>query len=76
MYKISNSLVYIFVTNCQFFQKIIKRSITNNRICPKAENWHALSHEQYFPKHRFSDMCHCGFNAHDVSGEIGELVLT
>ena len=28
----------------------------------KAENWHALSHEQYFLKHRFVDICRCAFN--------------
>ena len=28
----------------------------------KAENWHALSHEQYFLKHRFLDMCRCALN--------------
>ena len=27
----------------------------------KVENWHALSHEQYFSKHRFSDICPCAF---------------
>ena len=28
----------------------------------KAENWNALSHEQYFSKHRFLDICQCAFN--------------
>ena len=28
----------------------------------KAENWHALSHEQYFSKHHFLDICQCVFN--------------
>ena len=27
----------------------------------KAKNWHALSHEQYFPKHCFLDICRCVF---------------
>ena len=27
----------------------------------KAENWHAWSHEQYFSKHRFLDICQCAF---------------
>ena len=27
-----------------------------------AENWHVLSHEQYFSKHRFLDTCRCAFN--------------
>ena len=27
----------------------------------KAENWHALSHEQCFSKHRFLDICRCVF---------------
>ena len=25
----------------------------------KAENWHALSHEKYFSKPRFLDICRC-----------------
>ena len=25
----------------------------------KAENWHALSHEKYFSKHSFLDICRC-----------------
>ena len=29
----------------------------------KAENWHALSHEQYFSRDRFLDICRCAFNA-------------
>ena len=28
----------------------------------KAQNWHDLSHEQYFLKHRFLDICRCAFN--------------
>ena len=28
----------------------------------KAENWHALSHQQYFSKHHFLDICQCAFN--------------
>ena len=28
----------------------------------KAKNWHALSHEQYFSKHSFLDICQCAFN--------------
>ena len=28
----------------------------------KAENWHTLSHEQYFMKHGFLDICRCAFN--------------
>ena len=28
----------------------------------KAENWHALLHEQYFSKHYFLDICQCVFN--------------
>ena len=28
----------------------------------EAENWHAWSHEQYFSKHRFSDICRCAFS--------------
>ena len=28
----------------------------------EAENWHAWSHEQYFSKHRFLDICRCAFN--------------
>ena len=27
----------------------------------KAENWHALFHEQYFSKHLFLDICRCAF---------------
>ena len=27
----------------------------------KGENWHALSHEQCFSKHRFLDICRCAF---------------
>ena len=27
----------------------------------KAENWHALSHEQYFLKNLFLDICQCAF---------------
>ena len=27
----------------------------------KAKNWHPLSHEQYFSKHRFLDICRCAF---------------
>ena len=29
-----------------------------------AENWHALSHEQYFSRHRFLDICRCAFKSH------------
>ena len=28
----------------------------------KAKNWHTLSHEQYFSKHRFVDTSRCVFN--------------
>ena len=27
----------------------------------KAENWNALSHEQYFLEHCFLDICQCAF---------------
>ena len=27
----------------------------------KVENWHALSHEQYFSKNHFLDICQCAF---------------
>ena len=27
----------------------------------KTENWHALSQEQCFSKHRFLDICRCAF---------------
>ena len=43
MNKKSSSFVYKFVVNCQ--------------VPYKAENWHALSHEHYFSKHRFLDIC-------------------
>ena len=29
----------------------------------KAENWHASSHEQYFSKHHFHDICQCVFSS-------------
>lgn len=28
----------------------------------KAQNWHDLSHEQYFSKYRFLDICRCAYN--------------
>ena len=53
MYKKSSSFVYIFFFICQFFQ------ITPSGYAYKVENWHALSDEQYFSKHRFLDICRC-----------------
>ena len=46
IYKKSDSFVYIFVVNFQFFSG-------NTGQTYKAENWHDLSHEQYISKHRF-----------------------
>ena len=38
----------------------------NKQLCQgvsyKAENWHASSHEQYFSKYRFLDICWCVSN--------------
>ena len=45
----------LFVCYVSFFQ------ITLLGCAFKAENWHALSHEQYFSKHRFLDICQCAF---------------
>ena len=33
----------------------------------KAENWHTLSHKQYFSKHRFLNICRCSFNTKKFS---------
>ena len=58
--------VYRFVTKCQFFQIIL------SEYAYQAGNWHALSHEQYFSKHRFLDICRCVFkeNKKDAQGFI------
>ena len=37
-------------------QEIFKKGVPY-----KAENWHALSHEQYILQHRFLDICRCAF---------------
>ena len=50
MYKKSNSFVYKFV---------LRQGVPY-----KAENWNVLSHEQYFSKHRFLDICQSAFNYH------------
>ena len=42
-----NLFAFKFILNCQVF-KIIRQGAPY-----KAENWHVLSHEQYFSKHRF-----------------------
>ena len=55
IYKKSNSFVYIFAVNCQF-PKYLRHSVPF-----KAESWHALSHEQYFSKQCFLDICRCAF---------------
>ena len=54
MHKKLNSFVYQFVVNLQGF---LNNSIMVHSY--KAENWHALSHEQYFWKHNFLDICQC-----------------
>ena len=54
MYKKSNSFVYKFVVNCQVFDVTPSGSY-------EAENRHAWSHEQYFSKHRFLDICRSAF---------------
>ena len=53
MYKNSNSFVYVFVVNSQFFQ-----------ITPSgyAENLHALSHKQDFSKQQVWDIFRFAFN--------------
>ena len=57
MYQTLNSFfLYVFVVNCQFFQ------ITPSEYTYSAEKWHALSHEQYFSKHSFLEICRCVFN--------------
>ena len=57
MYQTLNSFfLYVFVVNCQFFQ------ITPSEYAYNAEKWHALSHEQYFSKHSFLEICRCAFN--------------
>ena len=33
----------------------------------KAENWHALSHQQYFLRHGFVDICRCALNITQTS---------
>ena len=45
---------------CHQLSGFLNKSI---RVYPvKAENWHALSQEQYFSKHHFLDICQCAFN--------------
>ena len=44
---IMSLFVFKFIVNCQVL-KIIRQGAPY-----KAENWHALSHEQYFSKYRF-----------------------
>ena len=63
MYKKSNSFVYKFVVNCQFSKKLRQGELY------KAETWHACSHEQYFLKHRFLDICRCTFKYMQFSRE-------
>ena len=49
MYKKSSSFVYMF----------LQLSVFPSGYPYKGENWHALSDEQYFSKHRFLEICHC-----------------
>ena len=49
MYKKSNSFVYKFVVNRQ-------------GVPYKTEYWHTWSHEQYFSKNHFLDICQYAFN--------------
>ena len=39
------------------FSKLLRQGVPY-----QTEKWHALSHEQYFSKHRFLDICRCAFN--------------
>ena len=55
MYKKSNSFVYKFVVNHQFFL------ITPSGCTYKAESSHAWSHGQYFLKHHFIEIFLCAF---------------
>ena len=50
MYKKLNSFVYK-ITSLVRFSKSLRQGVPY-----KAEKWHALSHEQYFSKHRFLDI--------------------
>ena len=56
MYKKSNSLVYK-LSSIVKFSKQLRQGVPY-----KAENCHALSHEQYFWKHRVLDISRCAFD--------------
>ena len=49
--------MYINLSSIVRFSKSLRQGVPY-----KAENWHALSHEQYFSKHRFLDICRCAFS--------------
>ena len=59
MYKCITSRTRLFInlSSIARFSKQLRQGVLY-----KAENWHALSHEQYFSKHRFLDICRCAFN--------------
>ena len=60
MYKKLNSFVYK-ITSLVRFSKSLRQGVPY-----KAEKWHALSHEQYFSKHRFLDIWQCAFKEWNV----------
>ena len=52
----SRTRLFINLSSIVRFSKYLRQGVPY-----KAENWHALSHEQYFSKHRFLDICRCTF---------------
>ena len=52
----NRSRLFIYLSLIDSFSKLLCQNIP----C-KAENWHSLSHEQYFSKHHFLDICRDAF---------------
>ena len=56
MYKIRTRLL-INLSSIARFSKLFCQGVPY-----KAENWYALSHEQYFSQHHFLNICRCAFS--------------
>ena len=54
----SRTRLFINLSSIVKFSKQLRQGVPY-----KAQNWHAWSHEQYFSKHRFLDICRCAFNS-------------
>ena len=65
MYKKSHSFVYKLWSISSFYKKL------HQGVLYKAKNWHAFSHEQYFPKLDFLDFCHCALKSLSCSKAFG-----